>query len=155
MHHANGDRKYLNDARSKFPVIPNVFFTNGILSHNTTCAAAYLLWRALFRENQTILVTANKLEQTKEILERVKYAYERLPPWLVPGLTENNKTTVKFDNGSSIVCRATSEDSGRGLSVSLLYCVSGDGEVEISDKWTGTVRKVRMEDLFKELSNEI
>lgn len=88
----------------------------------TTCAAAYLLWKAMFTPDTTILITANKLVQALEIMDRIRYAYENLPDHIRAGITEYNKGTIAFDNGSKIVSRATSSDAGRGLSISLLYC---------------------------------
>ncbi|RYD67745.1 MAG: hypothetical protein EOP83_02170, partial [Verrucomicrobiaceae bacterium] len=88
----------------------------------TTCAAAYLLWKAMFTPDTTILITANKLSQALEIMDRVRYAYENLPNHIRAGITEYNKGTVTFDNGSKITSRATSSDAGRGLSITLLYC---------------------------------
>ena len=88
----------------------------------TTCAAGYLLWRAMFVPDTTILLTANKLLQAYEIMERVRYAYENLPDHIRAGVTEYNKGNIGFDNGSRIICRATTPDAGRGLSISLLYC---------------------------------
>lgn len=92
-----------------------------IPTHNTTCAAAFLLWKAMFTPDATILITANKLVQALEIMDRIRYAYENLPDFIRAGITEYNKGTVAFDNGSKIVSRATSSDAGRGLSITLLY----------------------------------
>lgn len=97
------------------------FYTNNILSHNTTCASAYLLWYATMNPSVTVLIAANKLNQAIEIMDRIKYAYENLPDYIRAGMLEYNKTTVSFDNGSRIICRATSADAGRGLSISKLY----------------------------------
>lgn len=87
----------------------------------TTCAAAFLLWKAMFQPDTTILITANKLVQALEIMDRIRYAYENLPDHIRAGITEYNKGTVSFDNGSKIVSRATTSDAGRGLSITLLY----------------------------------
>jgi len=92
-----------------------------IPTHNTTCAAGYLLWKAMFTPDTTILVTANKFVQAIEIVDRIKYAYENLPDHIRAGVIEYNKSTITFDNGSRIISRATSPDAGRGLSISLLY----------------------------------
>jgi hypothetical protein len=50
--------------------------------------------------------------------------YETIPNWLKPGITADgwNKLSVGFDNKSRIISTATSESSGRGLSISLLFC---------------------------------
>lgn len=92
-----------------------------IPTHNTTVAAGYLLWKAMFTPDTTILVTANKLNQALEIMDRIRFAYENTPNHIRSGVTEYNKGTIAFDNGSKIVARATSSDAGRGLSITLLY----------------------------------
>lgn len=94
-----------------------------IPTHNTTCSAAYILWRAMFVKDSTILIAANKLDSALEIMDRIKFAYENLDAynWLRCGIKEYNKRKITFDNGSKIVARATTSDAGRGLSISLLY----------------------------------
>jgi len=89
----------------------------------TTCAAGFLLWKAMFEPDTTILLAANKMVQALEIMDRIRYAYENLEDynWLRAGITEYNKGTIRFDNGSKIVARATTPDAGRGLSITLLY----------------------------------
>lgn len=130
--HQKNKRVYIHDIRktSSVPVrciqVDNEdhLFLCGktmIPTHNTTCAAAYLLWRAMFTPDFTILIAANKFVQAMEIMDRIRYSYENLPNWIRAGVVEYNKGTMKFDNGSKIVSRATSPDAGRGLSISLLY----------------------------------
>lgn len=89
----------------------------------TACAAAFLLWKAMFEPDTTILIAANKYNQALEIMDRIKFAYENLEEynWLRAGVIEYNKGTISFDNGSKIISRATAKDAGRGLSISLLY----------------------------------
>ncbi len=100
----------------------NLYYTNGILSHNTTTAAAYILWRAMFVDDSIILITANKLNQAIEIMDRVRLSYESIEEdWIRPGVVQYAKTQIEFDNGSKIHARATTRDAGRGLSISLLF----------------------------------
>ena len=102
----------------------NLYYSNGILSHNTTCAAAYILWLAVTAaksKKQTILITANKLAQAQEVLERIKYSYQLLPEWMQPGIKKFNERKIVFDNESIIQCRATTADAPRGLSPTLVY----------------------------------
>jgi hypothetical protein len=87
----------------------------------TSCAAGYLLWRAMFVPDTTILVVANKYLQALEVMKRVRYAYENLPDHIRAGASEYNKGSITFDNGSRIEARATSDDAGRGLAASLVY----------------------------------
>lgn len=102
----------------------HVYYTNNILSHNSVISAVYLLWYAMFNPDKTILIVSNKNSGAMEMIYRIQYAYEELPNWLKPGVTDSgwNKHEVAFDNGSRIISEATSEDSGRGKSISLLYC---------------------------------
>lgn len=97
------------------------YFTNGLLSHNTTCSAGYLLWYAMFHPDSTILICANKFSTAAEIIKRAKFAYEEMPDIMKSGVKVYNRHSIEFDNGSSIVIRATTPDAGRGLSISLLY----------------------------------
>lgn len=86
-------------------------------------AGAFLLWYAIFKREQTIVIASNKNDNAMEMIHRVRYIYERLPYWLKPGLTDDgwNKHSVGFDNGSRIISQATSENTGRGLTVSLFF----------------------------------
>jgi len=87
----------------------------------STCAAGYLLWYAMFNPDQTILVAAHKYSGASEIMQRVRFAYETLPDYIRAGVTAYNKGSLEFDNGSRIVAQSTTENTGRGLSISLAY----------------------------------
>lgn len=87
----------------------------------STCAAGYLLWYAMFNDDQTILVAAHKFTGSQEIMQRIRYAYELCPDFLRAGVTSYNKGSLDFDNGSRIVSTTTTETTGRGMSISLLY----------------------------------
>lgn len=85
--------------------------------------SAYLLWFACFHFDKKILIASNKNKGAMEMIKRIKYAYEFLPMWLKPGASDEewNKHSISFDNGSQIDSTATSDDSGRGEAISLLY----------------------------------
>jgi hypothetical protein len=87
----------------------------------STAAAAYLLWYAMFIPDQTILIAAHKYSGAQEIMQRIRFAYELLPNFIRAGVTAYNKGSLEFDNGSRIVAQATTENTGRGLSISLAY----------------------------------
>lgn len=114
-----GFRSHMYDIGVNHP--KHYYYANGILSHNTTTAAAYIVWRGIFRPDQTILIAANKNISALEIMQRIRYTYEELPEWLKAGAVTYNKGSIEFDNGSRIISRATTPDAGRGLSISLLY----------------------------------
>lgn len=86
-------------------------------------AGAFLLWFAMFKFEKTVVIASNKNDNAMEMIHRVRFIYERLPHWLKPGLLEDgwNKHSVGFDNGSRIISQATSENTGRGLAISLLF----------------------------------
>ena len=88
----------------------------------TTCAAGYLLWYAMFNPDQTILVAAHKYTGAQEIMQRIRYAYEDCPDHIRAGVTNYNKGSIEFENGSRIVSATTTGNTGRGMSISLLYC---------------------------------
>jgi hypothetical protein len=91
-------------------------------SGKTTCAAGYLLWFAMFHPDQTILVAAHKYTGAQEIMQRIRYGYELCPDYIRAGVTNYNKGSMEFENGSRIVSATTTGNTGRGMSISLLYC---------------------------------
>ena len=88
----------------------------------TTCAACYLLWYAMFHPDTTILVAAHKYTGAQEIMQRIRYAYEDCPDHIRCGVVSYNKQSIEFDNGSRIVAQTTTANTGRGMSITLLYC---------------------------------
>jgi hypothetical protein len=86
----------------------------------TTCAAGYLLWFAMFHPDQTILIAAHKYTGAQEIMQRIRYAYEDCPDHIRAGVTNYNKGSIEFENGSRIVSATTTGNTGRGMSISLL-----------------------------------
>ena len=87
----------------------------------STTAAGYLLWYAMFVPDTTILVAAHKYLGAQEIMQRIRYAYELCPNHIRAGATSYNKGSLEFDNGSRIVSQTTTENTGRGMSITLLY----------------------------------
>jgi hypothetical protein len=87
----------------------------------TTTAAGYLLWYAMFMPDSTILIAAHKYTGAQEIMARIRYAYEMCPDHIRAGCTSYNKQSIEFENGSRIMAQTTTETTGRGLSLSLLY----------------------------------
>jgi hypothetical protein len=80
----------------------------------------YMLWIALFNDDQNILLVANKEATAKEIFKRIKLAYEMLPNYLKSPVVKYAETSMSLTNGSSISISTTTSDTGRGSSVSLL-----------------------------------
>jgi hypothetical protein len=73
------------------------------------------------KENpKEIYILANKAKAAQSLLSDIKGTYEELSPYLKQGISEYNKTSITFENGSKIVTGATTDDSGRGESISFL-----------------------------------
>lgn len=99
----------------------HTYFTNDILSHNTTSSAAYIVWYTLFQPRKAVAILANKGSSAREVISRYKIMYENLPHWMQQGVTTWNKGDVELENGSIVYTAATSADGIRGKSVNLLY----------------------------------
>ena len=91
-------------------------------THNTTCAVAYLLWFTMFVPDCQVLIAAHKYEGARDIMDRYRFAYENLPDFIRAGVHSYNRNTIEYDNGARIQATTTTENTGRGKSLSLIYC---------------------------------
>ena len=87
----------------------------------STIVRAFILWYAMFHEDQLIAMLANKLMLAKEQLQLLRESYLNLPFWLQPGVKLWNKMSIQFANGCRIIIAASSSDGIRGFSPNLLY----------------------------------
>ena len=87
----------------------------------TTTAAGYMLWCVLFTDDYKIAILANKGDLARDILGRIKYAFEYLPLWMQQGIIEWNKGNIVLENGSEISAYATSAAGVRGGSYNLVF----------------------------------
>lgn len=126
------------------------FYTNGVLSHNTTIVAAYLVHQMIFNEDYTIAVLANKMDSSREILSRMKLMYEELPWFLQMGVKEWNKGKIELGNKSKVISAAASSSSIRGKSVN---CVDVDTLVTVKNKHTGEIEKITIDELNMRLQH--
>lgn len=125
-----------------------------IATHNTTTAAGYLLWYAMFHSDKTILVAAHKGKGALEIMQRIRYGYELCPNHIRCGVTGYNKGSIEFDNNSRIISETTTADTGRGKAISLLYCLDGDTTyVTVRNKFTLKEEYVTLKELYQKLLN--
>jgi hypothetical protein len=88
----------------------------------TTCAVGYLLWYTQFVQDAQVLIAAHKYDGAKDIMDRYRFAYENLPDFIRAGVITYNRNTIEYDNGSRIQATTTTENTGRGKSLSLIYC---------------------------------
>jgi len=88
----------------------------------STLSAGYSLWLMLFHKDKNILCIATKTETAKNMVTKVKFMYDNLPSWLreKDNPLENNKLSLRLNNGSQIKAVSAAGDSGRSEAVSLL-----------------------------------
>ena len=91
-------------------------------SGKTTCASGYLLWYTMFVPEAQVLIAAHKYTGAQDIMNRYRYGYENLPDFIRAGVHSYNRNTIEYDNGSRIQATTTTENTGRGKSLSLIYC---------------------------------
>lgn len=70
------------------------YYSNGIVSHNTTTTAAYFCWFMIFHPDKNMLVVANKKDTGIEIVKKIKEVLEGLPFFLKPGIVRMSKVQL-------------------------------------------------------------
>jgi hypothetical protein len=71
----------------------------------TTMVVGYILWYILFNEDKFVAILANKAPTAREILNRIKIAYESLPLWLQQGVRVWNKGDIELENNCRLLLR--------------------------------------------------
>lgn len=90
------------------------------LGKSTTMAALFCHY-IIFNEAKVCAILAHKASTAREILDRVKKAYEYLPAWLKHGVKTWNKGSIELENNSKIIAAATSSSAIRGESIHTLF----------------------------------
>jgi len=86
----------------------------------STLVSAYSLWIMLFQKDKNILVIATTQATAKNMVTKVRFAYQNLPSWLRIGATEDNRLSLRLVNGSQIKAVSAAGDAARSEAVSLL-----------------------------------
>jgi len=90
-------------------------------SGKSTSVIGYICHYVTFNQSVSVAILANKLKTAKdELFAKLQLAYENLPQFLQQGVVEWNKTSFKLENGSRVICDATSSSAIRGGSFNLL-----------------------------------
>jgi hypothetical protein len=124
-------------------------------THNTTCASGYLLWYTMFVPEAQVLIAAHLYAGAQDIMNRYRYAYENLPDFIRAGVYSYNRNTIEFDNGARIQATTTTENTGRGKSLSLIYCLDGDTTVRIRHKETLVEEDITLAALYQRLDPDV
>lgn len=88
----------------------------------STLVSAYALWLMMFQKDKNVLVIATKQETAKNMVTKVRFAYNNLPDWMrkVVKSTSNNQLSLSLSTGSQIKAVSAAGDAGRSEAVSLL-----------------------------------
>lgn len=90
-------------------------------SGKSTSVIGYICHYITFNQSVSVAILANRLKTAKdELYSKLQLAYENLPQFLQQGVVEWNKTSLKLENGSRVVCDATSSGAIRGGSFNFL-----------------------------------
>ena len=99
----------------------NVYYTNDIVSHNTTTTVSFLLHYIIFNDSVNIAILSNKASSARDVLERLQTSYENLPKWLQQGVLSWNRGSLELENKSKITAASTSASSIRGGTYNIIY----------------------------------
>lgn len=112
---------FQKDAIEKFNNNRRIIVKAGRQVGKTTMVVGYILWYVLFNTDKSVAILANKAATAREILSRIKLAYEALPHWIQQGVKTWNKGDIELENGCRILANSTASSAIRGFSISLLY----------------------------------
>lgn len=88
----------------------------------STLVSSYIIWLMLFHKNRNILIVSIKREDSAELINKIKYAYEFLPSWIknISKPKSDNVHTFELDNYSKVSASSTTENMGRGKALTHL-----------------------------------
>ena len=101
----------------------------------STLGAGYSLWLMLFHKDKNVLCIATKQETARNMVTKVKFMYDNLPSWLKIPAEENNKLSLRLNNGSIIKATSANSDAGRSEAVSLLLVDEAAFINQIGEIW--------------------
>ena len=111
------------------------YYTNGILSHNSTTTAIFCLWSVLFRNDRNALILSKSGPTGQDLIKKIKDMYLYLPYHLKLGTLKWNQSEIAFDNNSTISTEAFSPTAGLGKTINFLildefaWCPPNDVEL--------------------------
>ena len=111
------------------------FYSNGILSHNSTTTAIYCLWVILFNSDKSGLILSKSGPAGLDLIKKIKDMYLYLPYHLKIGTMKWNQSEISFDNNSSISTESFSPTAGLGKTINFLildefaWCPPNDVEL--------------------------
>lgn len=122
----------------------NLYYTDGVLSHNSQTVALFGLHQVIFWPDESLGITSYKLKNVKDIMKRIKYTYENLPFWMKPAVKEYNQFSVRFVNDSQIVSEVTNESTFRGETHTIIFSdeLAHVKPIVAEEFWTGILPSI-------------
>lgn len=112
----------------------HTYYSNNIVSHNTTSVAAYILHYILFSDTvPTVAIVGHKAAGAREVMQRLQLMYEYIPKWMQKGIKTWNKGNIVLEgesgaDGAQVFTGATTASGLRSKS-----CVTGDTKICIEE----------------------
>ena len=106
----------------------------------STVTSAYCLWLALFHRDKNILLVADNFRGSKNMLEKIKVAWQALPAWMLERLElttlkAESSTVLMFANGSKIEAFPTTENTARGQAASFVVVDEAAVNEKLEEAW--------------------
>lgn len=105
----------------------------------STAVACYALWLMLFHRDKNVLIIATKQDTAKNLITKVRFAFDSLPKYLQIPCVEKNKLSLRFKNGSQIKASTAAGDSGRSEALSLLILDEAAFIENAKEIWTAAL----------------
>ena len=87
----------------------------------TVTSSIFIAWYLCFHYERNVMVVANKLATTNEIIDKIKIILKNLPFFMKPGTISGGVTGMKFDNGNRLFSQATTKTAAIGFTIHLLF----------------------------------
>ena len=104
----------------------------------STLTAGYALWLMNFHNDKNILVIAIKQETAKNLVTKVRVMHQYMPSWLKQGCVEDNKLSLRYNNGSQIKAISSTGEAGRSEALSLLVVDEAAFISKIDEIWAAS-----------------
>lgn len=87
----------------------------------TVTSSIFIAWYLCFHYERNVMVVANKLATTNEIVDKIKIILKNLPFFMKPGIISGGVTGMRFDNGNRLFSQATTKTAAIGFTIHLLF----------------------------------
>lgn len=83
--------------------------------------AIFIVWYLLNHKDKTIVLASATEDKVTELMEKIDLIIAGLPWYAKPGYKHDNILRKVFDNGCKVIGQTTTENTGAGYAVDLLY----------------------------------